>query len=122
MNVLKFTPGGMPFLASADSPVPRTNRNSTGWMSDVMARSRSRRNLMSSRRHTMLVGPQIRAQAAFGNGDPDLVGQDARLGRGRSAGRPRLSRHGHRLPRKRAAIWRMASVPVASASRMVVPV
>ena len=28
----------------------------------------------------------------------------------------------YRLPRKRAAIWRIASVPDASASRMVLPV
>jgi hypothetical protein len=54
MNVLKSTPGGMPRLASEDSPVPRTNRNSTGWTSDVTARSRSLLNRMISRRQTML--------------------------------------------------------------------
>jgi hypothetical protein len=54
MNVLKSTPGGMPRLASEDRPVPRTNRKSTGWTSDVTARSRSLLNLMISRRQTML--------------------------------------------------------------------
>ncbi len=54
MNVLKFTPGGMLPPASEDRPVPSTSRNSSGWISDVTARSRSRRNLIISRRHTML--------------------------------------------------------------------
>src|SRR5215472_857300 len=55
MNVLKSTPDGSPRPASADRPVPRTNRNSTGWTSEVIARSRSLRNLISSRRQTMLI-------------------------------------------------------------------
>ncbi len=54
MNVLKSTPTGRPREASRDRPVPSTNRNSTGCTSDVMARSRSLRNLISSRRQTML--------------------------------------------------------------------
>jgi hypothetical protein len=53
MKVLKSTPDGRPRRASADSPVPSTNRKSTGWMSPVIARSRSLRNLMSSRRQTI---------------------------------------------------------------------
>src|SRR2546426_9416542 len=53
MKVLKATPGGMPRLAREDRPVPSTNRNKTGWMSPVTARSRSLRNLISSRRHTI---------------------------------------------------------------------
>ncbi len=55
MNVLKSTPGGNPRLASEDRPVPRTNRKSTGWTSDVTARSRSLLNRMISRRQTMLI-------------------------------------------------------------------
>src|SRR5580704_3673756 len=54
MNVLKSTPAGRPRPASRDSPVPSTNRKSTGCTSDVIARSRSVRNLISSRRQTML--------------------------------------------------------------------
>src|SRR5271165_2139835 len=54
MNVLKSTPTGRPRPASRDSPVPSTNRKSTGWTRDVIARSRSVRNLISSRRQTML--------------------------------------------------------------------
>src|SRR5580704_15560560 len=54
MNVLKSTPAGRPWEASRDRPVPSTNRNRTGWTRDVMARSRSVRNLISSRRQTML--------------------------------------------------------------------
>jgi hypothetical protein len=42
----------MPPPASEDSPVPRMNRNSTGWTRDVSALSRSEENLISSRRHT----------------------------------------------------------------------
>src|SRR6202050_5413380 len=53
MNVLKSTPAGRPWEASRDSPGPRMNRNSTGWISAVTARSRSLRNLISSRRQTM---------------------------------------------------------------------
>src|SRR5690349_13811145 len=54
MNVWKSTPDGRPRPASRESPVPRMNRNSTGWTSEVTARSRSVRNLISSRRQTML--------------------------------------------------------------------
>src|SRR5690349_10470496 len=54
MNVWKSTPDGRPRRASPESPVPRMNRNSTGWTSEVTARSRSVRNLISSRRQTML--------------------------------------------------------------------
>src|SRR5487761_336674 len=53
MNALKSTPGGMPRLASEDRPGPRTNRKSTGWTSDVTARSRSLLNLMISLRQTI---------------------------------------------------------------------
>ena len=35
-----------------DSPVPSTKRKSTGWISDVMMRSRSRLNRIISRCHT----------------------------------------------------------------------
>src|SRR5581483_6795155 len=54
MNVWKSTPAGRPRPASRESPVPRMNRNSTGWTREVTARSRSLRNLISSRRQTML--------------------------------------------------------------------
>src|SRR5579859_4606569 len=54
MNVLKSTPEGSPREASRDRPVPSTNRNRTGCTRDVTARSRSVRNLISSRRQTML--------------------------------------------------------------------
>src|ERR1700730_4801044 len=54
MNVWKSTPAGKPRPASRDSPVPRINRKSTGCSSEVTARSRSVRNLISARRQTML--------------------------------------------------------------------
>src|SRR5271157_4430343 len=54
MKVLKSTPDGKPWDARLDSPVPSTKRNSTGCTRDVIARSRSLRNLISSRRQTML--------------------------------------------------------------------
>src|SRR6202161_2435305 len=52
-NVLKLMPGGSPCPASEDRPVPRTNRNNTGWTRLVTARSRSLLNLISSRYQTM---------------------------------------------------------------------
>jgi hypothetical protein len=71
MNDLKLTPGGMPRPASDDRPVPSTSRNSSGWISEVIARSRSRRNLISSRRHTMLIAR--RSERRF------LSGTDTRI-------------------------------------------
>ena len=55
MKVLKLMPGGMPRLASEESPAPSTNRKSTGCTSDVTALSLSLLNRMSSRRQTMLI-------------------------------------------------------------------
>src|SRR5215469_564858 len=55
MYVLKSMPAGSPPRASDDSPVPSTSRNSTGCTSELNARSRSLRNLISSRRQTMLI-------------------------------------------------------------------
>ena len=52
-NVLKLMPGGSPWPASEDRPVPSTNRNSTGWTRLVTARSRSLLNRISSRYQTM---------------------------------------------------------------------
>src|SRR5580658_1120356 len=54
MNVSKCTPLGRPREASLDRPVPSTNRNRMGCTRAVTARSRSLRNLISSRRQTML--------------------------------------------------------------------
>ena len=121
MNVLKSTPAGKLRPASEDSPVPRTSRNSSGWISDVTARSRSRRNLISSRRHTMLTAR--RSERRLRSGTATRIWAARPLVRGRDPARlGGLGCHAHRLPRIRCAICRMWSVPDASASRMVVPV
>src|SRR3954447_26225888 len=54
MNVLKSTP---PVLAadSCERPPPSTNRNSSGWISDVTIRIRSALKRISSRRQTILM-------------------------------------------------------------------
>ena len=120
MNVRKFTPGGMLLPASEDRPVPSTSRNSSGWISDVTARSRSRRNLIISRRHTMLTARRSERRLRSGTATriwvarPSPGSAPARLGG--------LGCHAHRLPRMRCAMARIWSVPDASASRMVVPV
>src|SRR5689334_3013098 len=54
MNVFSDTP---PVLAadSCSNPEPRTNRNSSGWISDVAIRIRSARKRISSRVQTILM-------------------------------------------------------------------
>src|SRR3954466_10737181 len=54
MNVLKSTP---PVLAAdnCERPPPSTNRNSSGWISDVTIRIRSALKRSSSRRQTILM-------------------------------------------------------------------
>lgn len=56
-NVLKLIGGGSPWPASVDRPVPRTNRNSTGWTRLVTVRSRPLLNLISSRYRRSGPGP-----------------------------------------------------------------
>jgi hypothetical protein len=124
MKALKLTPGGMLPLASDDRPVPSTSRNSSGWISDVTARSRSRRNLMSSRRHTMLTARRSDRRVCWGTETlirPARAAASA-LATAASVSVDRVVAIGHRLPRKWATIWRIASAPVPSASRMVLPV
>ncbi len=92
---------------SDDSPVPSTNRNSTGWTSEETIRERSRPKRIISRCQTT-------AAAA------DLV---AEAGGGHAHGRHRRrvdGGHAAHLPRAAKAIGLIGRA--ASASRMVVPV
>jgi hypothetical protein len=52
MNVRKERPP-VPPEARVERPVPRTNRNSSGWRSDETIRARSWKKRISSRCHTM---------------------------------------------------------------------
>lgn len=53
MNVRSDSPP-VPAEASPESPVPSTNRNSTGWMSDTTRRERSCQKRIISRCHTIV--------------------------------------------------------------------
>jgi hypothetical protein len=120
MKALKLTPGGMLPLASDDRPVPSTSRNSSGWISEVTARSRSRRNLISSRCHTILAAR--RSERRLCSGTATLIcPARAASSSARTAGVVCVAMI-YRLPRMCATIWRIASAPPASASRMVFPV
>ena len=52
MNVLRSTPS-VDAAESDCSPEPRTNRNSSGWISDVTIRTRSSAKRIRSRRQTI---------------------------------------------------------------------
>ena len=99
--------------------MPSTNRNSSGWISEVIARSRSRRNRIISRRHTMLTARRSERRLRSGTATLICWASAVVLGGGRGRG---LGRHGYRLPRMRVTICRMWSVADASASRIVFPV
>ena len=54
MKVVRSTPSALGRVADC-SPEPSTNRNSSGWISDVTIRSRSLRKRISSRVQTILI-------------------------------------------------------------------
>ena len=120
MNVRKLMPGGRPRPASEPSPLPRTNRNSTGWISEVTARRRSVRNLIHSRRQTMPAARRSWRRPRWGTATRMTVERSAGAG---AAGSVVVVAIGHRLPaRKRWTMARLASALLASVSRMVRPV
>ena len=122
MKVLKSTPGGNPCPANVDSPVPRTNKNKNGWISEVTARQ------AVAAKADQLALPddenrsQVVPQPVFGQSHPDL-GDQGGLGPHPLRAFCDLRRHPYRLPAlHRAANWRIASLLEASASRIVEPV
>ena len=97
------------------------NRKSTGWTSEVTARSRSLRNLISSRRQTMLTAR--RSARMLRSGTATLMSSVRSRSRASetSSGGHVLRRHRYLLP-NRVAIRRLRSPIEASASRIVLPV
>ena len=122
MNVWKSTPAGRPRQASRESPVPSTNRNSTGCTSDVMARSRSVRNLISSRRQTMLTARRSARMLRSGTATLMSSVRSRSLGLGAPAAVFRCHVATRYLLPNRVAILRLRSPIEASASRIVLPV
>src|ERR1700728_1972779 len=82
MNVLKLTPC-VPPLASVPMPVPSTNRNRNGWISEVRIRRRSRLKRISSRFHTTRIARSslrrlragTRTRATWWAGGPEEAGR-----------------------------------------------
>ena len=73
MNVFRLTPW-VPALESRCRPAPSTNRNSSGWTSEVTMRSRSARKRISSRRQTIRIARSSEPSDAFGDADADDLG------------------------------------------------
>ena len=107
MNVVRSTPS-VDAADSVCSPGPRTNRNSSGWISDVTIRMRSSAKRIRSRRQTIAHRPGLRPPGALGHPDGDDV-------RDRGAHRPAFdnTRIVARLRSRAGAV---------SASRIVEPV
>ena len=125
-NVRRLTPC-VPAAAIRDRPVPSTNRNKKGCTSDVMMRRRSRLKRTSSRFHTTLIaraslrrlraGTRTRATSS----PPRDPGRAGRLGAVVVGEAIALLRRSPQRPIMRAKLRRV-SMPVDSASRIVVPV